>query len=251
MTTQQKPLEGKVALVTGAGQGIGRAIALGLAQDGAAVVVNSNGATNANAVTQEILALGGKAIAFAGNVGEEELCSALVELTTKEFGSLDILVNNAGITRDGLLMRMKTEDWNAVIDTNLKSAFLLSRGASKLMMKKRWGRIINITSIVGIMGNPGQANYCASKAGMIGLTKSLAKELASRNILVNAVAPGFIATRMTDELTPEQQNAIKTQIPLDRFGAPEDIASVVQFLAGDKSGYITGQVIEVTGGMGM
>ncbi len=250
-STELKPLQGKVALVTGAGQGIGKEIALTLAADGASVVVNSHGATNANAVVQEIQAAGGKALAAPGNVGEEAFCAELVEAAIKEFGSVDILVNNAGITRDGLLMRMKAEDWDAVLNTNLKSAFLLSKAASRPMMKSRWGRIINITSIVGLIGNAGQANYCASKAGMVGLTKSLAKELASRNILVNAVAPGFIQTRMTDELNEAQQAAIRAQIPLDRFGNADDIAHAVQFLASDKSSYITGQVLEITGGMGM
>ena len=246
-----KPLEGKVALVTGAGQGIGRAIAVELARAGAAVAVNSHSEKNATAAAEAVAAEGAKALALPGDVADAALCNSMVERTVAELGGLHILVNNAGITRDTLLMRMKDDDWDAVLDTNLKSAFLLSRAACRPLMKNRWGRIINVTSIVGLIGNPGQANYCASKAGMIGLTKSLAKELASRNILVNAVAPGFIQTRMTDELNDDQKAALGAQIPLGRFGQPEDIASVVRFLCTDEAAYITGQVIEVTGGLGM
>lgn len=244
-------LNGKVAIVTGAGQGIGRAIALQLAAAGAHVLVNARSEANTAATVEAVRAAGGKAEGHAGDVGDAALCSALVEKASKDLGGLHILVNNAGITRDGLLMRMKDEDWDAVLETNLKSAFLLSRAAARPLMKNRWGRIVNITSIVGIIGNPGQANYCASKAGMIGLTKSLARELASRNILVNAVAPGFIKTRMTDELTEEQVKPLLDQIPVQRLGTPEDIARVVEFLCGEGADYITGQVIEVTGGLGM
>ncbi len=244
-------LEGKVAIVTGAGQGIGRAIALSLAAAGAAVLVNSHGEKNANATTQAIIDAGGKAVAAPGDVGNAEFCNTLVDRAVKELGGLHILVNNAGVTRDGLIMRMKDEDWDDVINTNLKSAFLLSRAACRPLMKNRWGRIVNISSIVGITGNPGQANYCASKAGMIGMTKSLAKELASRNVTVNAVAPGFIQTRMTDELNDDQKNALLGNIPAGRFGQPDDIAAAVAFLCGDGASYITGQTIEVTGGLGM
>jgi 3-oxoacyl-[acyl-carrier protein] reductase len=244
-------LNDKVAVVTGAGQGIGRAIAERLAADGATVVVNSYSEKNSAAVADAIRAAGGRALPCHGDVGKADFCAALVDFATKEAGGLHILVNNAGVTRDGLLMRMKDDDWDAVIDTNLKSAFLLARASCRPMMKNRWGRIVNVTSIVGIIGNPGQANYCASKAGMIGLTKSLAKELASRNILVNAVAPGFITTRMTDELNEEQRNAMLGQIPLARFGVPGDIAGVVAMLCSEDANYITGQVIEVTGGLGM
>jgi 3-oxoacyl-[acyl-carrier protein] reductase len=245
------PLAGKVAIVTGAGQGIGRAIALGLAAAGAKVAVNSATEANSSAVAEAIRAAGGEAIAVAGDVASAEFCQKLVDETVAKLGGLHILVNNAGITRDGLLMRMKDEDWERVIDTNLKSAFLLTRAACRPLMKNRWGRIVNITSIVGVIGNPGQANYCASKAGMIGLTKSVAKELASRNVTVNAIAPGFIRTRMTDELNEEQKSALLGQIPAGRFGEPEDIAGMTTFLCTDAAAYITGQVIEVTGGLGM
>ncbi|MDK2970978.1 MAG: 3-oxoacyl-[acyl-carrier protein] reductase [Candidatus Sumerlaeota bacterium] len=241
----------KVAIVTGAGQGIGRAIALRLAELGATVLVNARSAATTASTVEAIVAAGGKAEGLNGDVGDAAFCAALVDKAVKDLGGVHILVNNAGITRDGLLMRMKDEDWDTVLDTNLKSAFLLSRAAARPLMKNRWGRIVNITSIVGIIGNPGQANYCASKAGMIGLTKSLAKELASRNILVNAVAPGFIQTRMTDELNDEQKGALLGQIPAGRFGQPEDIAGIVGFLCTDAAGYITGQTIEVTGGLGM
>lgn len=246
-----KPLSGKVALVTGAGQGIGRAIAEALAEAGADVAVNSASQKNSDAAAEAVAAKGVRSLALPGDVADPAVCAGMVDRATKELGGLHILVNNAGVTRDTLLMRMKDEDWDAVLDTNLKSAFLLSRAASRPLMKNRWGRIINITSIVGIIGNPGQANYCASKAGMIGLTKSLAKELASRNIQVNAVAPGFIQTRMTDELNDEQKGALMAQIPAARFGKPEDIAGIVRFLCTDEASYITGQVIEVTGGLGM
>jgi 3-oxoacyl-[acyl-carrier protein] reductase len=247
----QQPLAGKMALVTGAGQGIGRAIAIALAEAGAKVAVNSATEKNCSAVADAIRAAGGEAIAIAGDVADSAFCQKMVDDTIAQLGGLHILINNAGVTRDGLLMRMKDEDWERVIDTNLKSAFLLTRAAARPLMKNRWGRIVNITSIVGIIGNPGQANYCASKAGMIGLTKSVAKELASRNITVNAIAPGFIRTRMTDELNDEQKNALLGQIPAGRFGEPEDIAGMTVFLCTEAAAYITGQVIEVTGGLGM
>lgn len=246
-----KTLDGKVAIVTGAGRGIGRAIALHLAAQGAIIVANSHSEGNTASVVQAIEQAGGKALPFAGDVADSELCNRLVDHAAKECGAVHILVNNAGITRDNLIMRLKDEDWDRVLDTNLKSAFLLSRAVVRPMMKQRWGRIVNITSIVGIIGNPGQANYAASKAGMIGLTKSLARELASRNVLVNAVAPGFIETSMTDELNEEQKKALMGQIPLQRLGRPEDIAATVGFLCSEAASYITGQVIEVTGGLGM
>lgn len=244
-------LTDKVAIVTGAGQGIGRAIALTLAKEGARVVVNSASEANAKAVADEVTAAGGTAIAAAGDVGTTEFANSLVDRAVKEFGALHLLVNNAGITRDTLVMRMKDEDWDEVLRVNLKSAFLLSRAATRPMMKQRDGRIVNVTSIVGIIGNAGQANYCAAKAGMIGLTKSLARELASRNILVNAVAPGFIETRMTEKLPTEIRDKMKSEIPAGRFGTPDDIAGVVAFLCGPASAYMTGTCLEVTGGLGM
>jgi 3-oxoacyl-[acyl-carrier protein] reductase len=244
-------LTGKVAIVTGAGKGIGRSIALDLAKAGAAVVVNSATEASCAATAADIVAAGGKAVAFAGDVGTCAVAEALVKTAQDNFGGVHILVNNAGITRDGLLMRMKEEDWDEVLRINLKSAFLLSKAAVRPMMKNKWGRIINITSIVGVMGNAGQANYCSAKAGMIGLTKSLAKELASRNILVNAIAPGFIQTAMTDALPEEIKNKMLAEIPLARFGSVEDISGPVQFLCSEASSYLTGSVLEVAGGLGM
>jgi 3-oxoacyl-[acyl-carrier protein] reductase len=244
-------LEGKKAIVTGGGQGIGKAIALKLAGEGASVIVNSAREVSCGPVADEINAAGGKAIAVAGDVSLAEVVDRVVKTATAEFGGVDILVNNAGITRDNLLMRMKEADWDEVLRVNLKSAFLLSKAVVRPMMKARWGRIINITSIVGLVGNAGQANYCAAKAGMVGLTKSMAKELAPRNILVNAVAPGFIQTKMTDVLPDEVKEGIMKGIPLARFGNVDDIAGPVLFLCSDASAYITGTVIESTGGMGM
>lgn len=246
-----KPLDGKTALVTGAGRGIGRAIALELAARGAKVLVNASSETGIQATAEAIRSAGGEAIPVAADVSQAAACDTLIEAVTKAWGRLDILVNNAGITRDGLLIRMKEEDWDSVLNVNLKSCFLLCKAAAKPMMKQRSGRIINITSIVGVTGNAGQVNYSASKAGQIGLTKSLAKELASRNILVNAVAPGFITTAMTEVLSDDVKKAVTENIPLARLGAPEDIARAVAFLASDDASYITGQVIEVTGGLGM
>ena len=246
-----KRLDGKRAIVTGAGQGIGRAIALRLAEEGAQVVVNSARESSCGAVAAEIRRSGGEAVAVAGDVGTPEAVTKVVEGAAKEFGGVDILVNNAGITRDGLLMRMKDEDWDEVLRINLKSAFLLSRAVARPMMKSRWGRIVNVTSVVGLVGNPGQANYCAAKAGMVGLTKSLAKELASRGILVNAVAPGFIETKMTGALDDKYRETLTGEIPLSRIGKPEEIAGPVAFLCSEEASYITGAVIEVTGGLGM
>ena len=244
-------LEGKKAIVTGGGQGIGKAIALKLANEGASVIVNSAREMSCGPVADEINAAGGKAIAVAGDVSLPEIVDQVVKTATAEFGGVDILVNNAGITRDNLLMRMKEEDWDEVLRVNLKSAFLLSKAVVRPMMKARWGRIINITSVVGLVGNAGQANYCAAKAGMVGLTKSMAKELAARNILVNAVAAGFIKTKMTDVLPEEVKQGILKEIPLARFGHVDDIAGPVLFLCSDASAYITGTVIESTGGMEM
>lgn len=245
-------LQGKNALVTGSSRGIGRAIALALAERGVNIAVNYAGnEAKAEEVVQEIKALGVDAIKIRANVADENDVKAMVKEVVSTFGNLDILVNNAGITRDNLLMRMKVEEFDEVIETNLKGAFLCTKAATRPMMKQRDGRIINIASIVGVSGNPGQANYVAAKAGLIGLTKSTAKELAARNILVNAVAPGFITTDMTDVLNEEQKQAVLGQIPLDKLGEPEDIANVVCFLASTDAKYITGQTIHVDGGMVM
>jgi 3-oxoacyl-[acyl-carrier protein] reductase len=245
-------LAGKVAVVTGASRGIGKSIALELAKQGADVVVNYAGSVErANEVVKEIEALGRKAISIQCDVSDSDAVNAMMKEVLEAFGSLDILVNNAGITRDNLLMRMKDSEWDDVINTNLKGVFLCTKAVTRPMMKQRKGRIINITSIVGVTGNPGQANYVAAKAGVIGLTKTTAKELAQRNITVNAIAPGFITTDMTDKLTEEVKNGMLTQIPLGQFGKPEDIANAVVFLASDESSYITGQTLHIDGGMYM
>lgn len=241
-------LAGKVALVTGSTRGIGRAIAGTLAKCGATVAIVGRDQARADAVAADI---GGGAKGFACDISDAAQVQALVEAVEKSLGGCDILVNNAGITKDNLMLRMKDEDWNAVLETNLRSAFVAIRAAQRGMMKKRWGRIINIASVVGLIGNAGQANYAASKAGLIGLSKSVAKELASRNVLCNVVAPGFIKTDMTDAMTPEAVAKLSAQIPLDRFGSPEDIAGAVAFLASDHAAYITGQVLTVDGGMVM
>ncbi|WP_243354303.1 3-oxoacyl-[acyl-carrier-protein] reductase [Bacillus litorisediminis] len=245
-------LKGKAALVTGASRGIGRAIAIELAKEGANVAVNFAGSeAKANAVVDDIKALGVQAFAIQGDVSNADDVQRIVKETTDQFGTIDILVNNAGITRDNLLMRMKEEEWDAVIDTNLKGVFLCTKAVTRPMMKQRSGRIINISSIVGVSGNPGQANYVAAKAGVIGLTKTAAKELASRGITVNAIAPGFITTDMTDQLNDELKDEMLKQIPLGKLGNPEDIAKTVVFLASDDSGYMTGQTLHVDGGMVM
>jgi 3-oxoacyl-[acyl-carrier protein] reductase len=245
-------LENKVALVTGASRGIGKAIALDLAKNGASVAVNYAGnEAKANEVVDEIKANGGNAIAIKADVSNGDDVQAMIKEVLNEFGQLDILVNNAGITRDNLLMRMKDSEWDDVIDTNLKGVFLCTKAVTRQMMKQRNGRIINITSVVGVSGNAGQANYVAAKAGVIGLTKTTAKELASRNITVNAVAPGFITTDMTDELNEDIKADLLKQIPLATLGEPSDIANVVTFLASEKSKYITGQTLHVNGGMVM
>lgn len=245
-------LKGKNALITGASRGIGRAIALELGRQGANVAVNYAGnEAKAEEVVNELLSLGVKAIKIQANVADEAAVQAMVKEVVKTFGSLEILVNNAGITRDNLLMRMKVEEFDEVIETNLKGAFICTKAVTRQMMKQRYGRIINIASIVGVSGNPGQANYVAAKAGLIGLTKTTAKELASRNILVNAIAPGFITTDMTDVLTDEQKEAILRNIPLEKLGEPQDIADAVAFFASDKAKYITGQTLHVNGGLFM
>jgi 3-oxoacyl-[acyl-carrier protein] reductase len=243
-------LQGKVALVTGASRGIGRATALALASEGAAVVVNYASSSSAAAeVVAEIEAIGGRAIAFKANVANSDEVDQLIAATMEKFGRIDVLVNNAGITRDTLLLRMKLEDWQAVIDLNLTGVFLCTRAVSKIMLKQKSGRIINITSVAGQMGNAGQSNYSASKAGVIGFTKTVARELAPRAITVNAVAPGFIATDMTDGL---KADAILQMIPLARYGQPEEVAGMIQFLASSPAAaYITGQVFNVDGGMVM
>ncbi|MED3894538.1 3-oxoacyl-[acyl-carrier-protein] reductase [Priestia aryabhattai] len=245
-------LQGKVAVVTGASRGIGRAVAVELGKLGAKVVVNYSGSeAKALEVVDEIKGLGTDAIAVQANVAESDSVQAMIKEAISTFGSVDILVNNAGITRDNLLMRMKEDEWDDVINTNLKGVFLCTKAVTRQMMKQRAGRIINISSIVGVSGNAGQANYVAAKSGVIGLTKTTAKELASRNITVNAVAPGFIATDMTDKLNKEVQAEMLKQIPLASFGQPEDVANAVAFLASDASRYITGQTIHVDGGMVM
>ncbi|MGG2053495.1 3-oxoacyl-[acyl-carrier-protein] reductase [Lysinibacillus pakistanensis] len=247
-----RKLEGKVVVVTGASRGIGRAIALKLADEGAKVVVNYSGSqAKAEEVVARIQENGGEAIAVQASVSQSEEVTALIDTAVKTFGSLDILVNNAGITRDNLLMRMKEDEWDDVLNTNLKGVFLCTKAVTRQMMKQRAGRIINISSIVGVAGNAGQANYVAAKAGVIGLTKTTAKELASRNILVNAIAPGFIETEMTDQLPEELKQGMLTQIPLAKLGQPEDIAKAVAFLASDDANYMTGQTLHIDGGMVM
>lgn len=241
----------KIAVVTGASRGIGRSISLALSAAGATIVAVDMDKAATDAIVAEITAAGGKALAVVGNVTVPEDTEKMIDAAINEYGRVDILVNNAGITRDGIFLRMKDEDWDAVLTVNLKGAFLCSRAASKVMTKQRFGRIINIASVVGQMGNAGQANYCASKAGLIGLTKSNARELAKRNITVNAVAPGFIATAMTDALPEKVKAELMAQIPLERLGTADDIANAVLFLAAENSGYITGHVLSVNGGMYM
>lgn len=243
-------LENKVALVTGAGCGIGRAIAIALAKEGAEVVVNYNGSEErAKEVKQTIEENGGKASIYKCNVSDFEACEAMIKDIVKEHGRLDILVNNAGITKDGLIMKMKEEDFDSVLNVNLKGTFNTIRHSVRQMLRQKSGKIINISSVSGILGNAGQANYAASKAGVIGLTKTMARELGSRGITVNAIAPGFVDTEMTGVLSEEIRENACRQIILGRFGKPEDIANVAVFLASDKADYITGQVISVDGGM--
>ncbi|ACM20964.1 3-oxoacyl-(acyl carrier protein) reductase [Geotalea daltonii FRC-32] len=244
-------LNGRVAIVTGASRGIGKAVALKLAADGADLVVTATSLETAQATADEITSAGGNALAVKADVSVTAEVEGLFAAAVKKFGRIDILVNNAGITRDGLLLRMKDDDWNAVLDINLKGAFNCTREAAKYMTKARYGRIVNISSVVGEMGNAGQVNYCASKAGMFGLTKATARELAKRNITVNAVAPGFIETDMTGTLSDKVRENLLQQVPLERLGQPEDIAAAVSFLVSTQASYITGHILSVNGGMYM
>jgi len=245
-------LEGKKALVTGASRGIGRAIAISLAEAGADVAINYAGSEEAAAQTAEaVLALGREAILVKANVGIVAEFDDMVKQVVEQFGTVDILVNNAGITRDNLIMRMKEEEFDQVIETNLKGVFNGIKAVTRPMMKQRFGRIINISSVSGVLGNPGQANYSAAKAGVIGLTKASARELASRNITVNCIAPGFIQTEMTDKLSEDMKQALEVQIPLAKLGNVEDISNAVRFLASNEASYMTGQTIHIDGGMYM
>lgn len=248
-------LDGKCAVVTGAGRGgrgIGRSIALALASEGADIVISDFVPVNAEAVAEEVVReTSRRAVAVQGDVANAADVDRLFKTAMEHFGHVDVLVNNAGITRDGLLMRMSEEDWDAVLDSNLKGTFLCTRAVSRIMLKQKAGRIVNVASVMGIVGNAGQANYSSSKAGIIGLTKTTAKELGSRGITANAVAPGFIQTAMTDALSEELREQMKKQVPLARLGTPEDVARVILFLASDDSAYVTGQVISIDGGLFM
>ena len=246
-----KRLENRVALVTGASQGIGRAVALRLAEEGAEIALAARSVEKLEAVAAEITAAGSKAQAFALDIASEDSVKACAKAVLARFGRIDILVNNAGITRDILALRMKRHDWDDVLTTNLTGAFLMTQACMSAMLKARWGRVINVTSVVGETGQAGQSNYAASKAGLIGLTKSLARELASRTITVNAVAPGYIETAMTAVLNDEQRTAMTSQIPLARAGTDADIAAAVAFLASEDASYITGHTLDVNGGMYM
>jgi len=249
--TDAKPLAGKVALVTGGTRGIGLAVARLLADDGASVVVSGRDPGRLESAAKELEGLGANALAVAADAAKREDADRLVEAAKERFGRIDVLVNNAGITRDQLLVRMKDDDWDQVLDTNLRGVFLMTRAAGKVMMRQKSGRIVNISSAAGAMGNAGQANYSAAKAGVIGLTKATARELAHWNILVNAVAPGLIETDMAAAIPAEAREAFMQQVPLKRIGTAKDVAEVVRFLAGEGGGYITGQVIHVNGGLYM
>lgn len=243
---------GKTAVVTGGSRGLGRAVCRKLAENGANVVFSYAGnAAAAQETVRELESMGATVRAVQGSVADSEAVKILMDTAVKEFGGIQILVNNAGITRDGLVMLMQEEDFDAVIDTNLKGTFLCMKAASRVMLRQKYGRIVNLSSVVGLHGNAGQVNYAASKAGVIGMTKSLAKELAAKGVTVNAVAPGFITTDMTDALPEAAKSSLLASIPMARLGAPEDVAEAVAFLAGDGAGYITGQVLGVDGGMGM
>lgn len=244
-------LTGKVAVVTGASRGIGKAVALGLAGQGAKIVASARNIELLDQLVAEIKAAGGEAVAVVGDISIAADADQLIARAVEAYGQLDVLVNNAGITRDGLLLRMKDEDWDAVLDTNLKGAFFCIRAAAKVMSRQKSGRIINISSVVGEMGNAGQVNYSASKAGLLGLTKSTARELARRNITVNAITPGFIVTDMTEGLSDKAREALVDQIPLGRLGTVEDVAHSVVFLASEQAAYITGQALGINGGMYM
>ena len=249
--TDTPRFEGRVAVVTGGAKGIGRAIASRLASEGAKLVITGRDEAALEEGIGAIRAAGGEGTAVRADVSIASDADQVCAKTLEAYGRADILVNNAGVTRDNLVMRLSEEDWDSVLDTNLKGSFLCIRAFTRPMMKQRWGRIVNMSSVVGLMGNPGQANYVASKAGLVGLTKAVAKELASRHITVNAVAPGFIETAMTAVLGEKVRENLKAQIPLGRLGTPEDVAHVVAFLCSEEAGYVTGQVLSVDGGMGM
>jgi 3-oxoacyl-[acyl-carrier protein] reductase len=244
-------IDGKIALVTGATRGIGKAIALQLASQGATVVGTATSEAGAKAITAALAAAGNTGVGMVLNVSDSDSVASTLKAIVEAYGAPTILVNNAGITRDNLLMRMKNEEWDDVVNTNMSSIFRMSKGCLRGMTKARWGRVINISSVVGSMGNVGQANYAAAKAGVEGFSRAMAREVASRNVTVNSVAPGFIATDMTDALGDEQKDTLRTQIPLQRLGTPEDIAQLVGFLASDAGAYITGEAIHVNGGMYM